>query len=958
MKKLLFLVFFGIALTANFAQVIAVGEDDLTLSQNIGSITICKIIADSNGDVITGGDAAATFYVPASPAPVILTSFDTPIDLNADILYQDGINDAECVRYGNLPIARYYYNEETIVEGNNWEPPFYNDQFTIPVQSLNDFFLFNITDGNADGIIQLGPIRPNRTLVVLNRYSSPPIEAACNDGIDNDNDGEIDFPADTGCENADDNDENARPEITLLGNNPEIVTLGTEFVDPGATALDFEDGNLTSEIVITGSVATSTVGTYLLNHSVIDSGGLTDEENRNVLVKTACTDGRDNDGDGLIDMEDDGCADEDDNDESLPPINLPPYFIGPAYASTTLGNSFDLVVKAEDPNNDLLSVTSTIPEGATYNVETGRFLWTPGVIGTSTAYFSASDGATSTDFSVLLEVFENATTTVNLSPYFVDFNPSTNATATLLYSYDVNAFDPEDDTLVFSLEIAPQGMTIAFSTGFIQWMPTQEQATGTPYAVQIGLSDGLHSTSTSYAITVNQAPASTSTTPTLTIVKHVINDGIGEKTSSDFLIRVSNNSLEIASFYGSETGVTIPLTVGSYSVFEDPELIYFGTFGADCSGEIAFGEHKICTVTNDDRLVPHLDRTTLIVKKHVINDNGGTKVASDFTINVSSTVVSSSSFPGSEEGTIIYLAPGVYSVDEVAVDGYVKTIGENCSGTIALGEIKTCTITNDDNAPPIDDGGNNNSPTHVIVVGGGGGGSMNYPPRFRNFNPPLFAAATELYSYDVDSYDLENDPITHSLNLAPSGIIIASSTGLISWVPTLSQISPIPYLVRIALSDGGRSSSQTIESYSVTVVAPVGYVPPIAPIIPSVLGPETNPPPRGGNVLGFIEGEEVPATTTEESASEETGRRSLLAALIGALGNFFGSLNPFCVIVSLILLVFVVYLMWRNRRLAKRLNALKSSRVKDISEIPEDTPPINLESEELGEVFLMGEESR
>ena len=49
MKKLLFLVFFGIALTANFAQVIAVGEDDLTLSQNIGSITICKIIAKELG---------------------------------------------------------------------------------------------------------------------------------------------------------------------------------------------------------------------------------------------------------------------------------------------------------------------------------------------------------------------------------------------------------------------------------------------------------------------------------------------------------------------------------------------------------------------------------------------------------------------------------------------------------------------------------------------------------------------------------------------------------------------------------------------------------------------------------------------------------------------------------------------------------------------------------------------
>ena len=48
---------------------------------------------------------------------------------------------------------------------------------------------------------------------------------------------------------------------------------------------------------------------------------------------------------------------------------------------------------------------------------------------------------------------------------------------------------------------------------------------------------------------------------------------------------------------------------------------YTTLLGADCSGSIANGETKSCTVTNDDQ------PGTLIVIKHVINDSGGTKVA-------------------------------------------------------------------------------------------------------------------------------------------------------------------------------------------------------------------------------------------------------------------------------------------------------------------------------------------
>lgn len=90
---------------------------------------------------------------------------------------------------------------------------------------------------------------------------------------------------------------------------------------------------------------------------------------------------------------------------------------------------------------------------------------------------------------------------------------------------------------------------------------------------------------------------------------------------------------------------------------------------------------------------------TLVVKKNVIKDNGGTAVASDFTMIVSAINPSQNSFPGSEPGVSVTVEPGSYSVDEGPTGPYVKTFA-GCSGTIAAGETKTCTITNDDTPPP------------------------------------------------------------------------------------------------------------------------------------------------------------------------------------------------------------------------------------------------------------------
>ncbi|APG66481.1 peptidase S8 [Tenacibaculum todarodis] len=63
------------------------------------------------------------------------------------------------------------------------------------------------------------------------------------------------------------------PIITLNGSSTMNLTLGDSFTDPGATATDNVDGNLTSSIVVTGTVNTASAGTYTLNYNVSDAAG-------------------------------------------------------------------------------------------------------------------------------------------------------------------------------------------------------------------------------------------------------------------------------------------------------------------------------------------------------------------------------------------------------------------------------------------------------------------------------------------------------------------------------------------------------------------------------------------------------------------------------------------------------------------------------------------------------------
>ncbi len=120
---------------------------------------------------------------------------------------------------------------------------------------------------------------------------------------------------------------NDAPRVQLIGQSTINIDRGAAYTDPGATAEDPEDGDISDSINIGGdTVDTNTEGTYVITYNVTDSEGLgSDEVARTVIVEI----------------------------DDPPVITL----IGPATLSLQVGDTYnDQGATAEDPEDGDLTV--------------------------------------------------------------------------------------------------------------------------------------------------------------------------------------------------------------------------------------------------------------------------------------------------------------------------------------------------------------------------------------------------------------------------------------------------------------------------------------------------------------------------------------------------------------------------------------------------------------------------
>ncbi|WNC72808.1 DUF5011 domain-containing protein [Thalassotalea psychrophila] len=90
------------------------------------------------------------------------------------------------------------------------------------------------------------------------------------------------------------------PVMTLNGNASVFTQQNITYEDQGATAVDNVDGDITENIVTTGTVDTATLGTYTITYTVSD--GVNPDV---VKTRTVNVGGLDTDGDGVSDDDDD-----------------------------------------------------------------------------------------------------------------------------------------------------------------------------------------------------------------------------------------------------------------------------------------------------------------------------------------------------------------------------------------------------------------------------------------------------------------------------------------------------------------------------------------------------------------------------------------------------------------------------------------------------------------------------
>ncbi len=198
-------------------------------------------------------------------------------------------------------------------------------------------------------------------------------------------------------------------------------------------------------------------------------------------------------------------------------------------------------------------------------------------------------------------------------------------------------------------------------------------------------------------------------TAQLTLVKQVINDNGGTAVVGDFKLGATGPA-SISGFSGDASITDVTVGPGVYNLQEGGPSGYTGTWSctegtlAGANLTLTAGDDAVCTLTNDDDFIPPPE-AFLTLQKKVVNDNGGTAVATDFKLFFNNGAGSSGSgAQGDAAITAVIVPPGDYKLDEVAVIGY--SLSEiSCDGldgdatdglTITAGEKVTCTFVNDD----------------------------------------------------------------------------------------------------------------------------------------------------------------------------------------------------------------------------------------------------------------------
>ena len=181
----------------------------------------------------------------------------------------------------------------------------------------------------------------------------------------------------------------------------------------------------------------------------------------------------------------------------------------------------------------------------------------------------------------------------NSSPV-IESDPVTTAKEGAVYTYDVEATDPNGDTLTYSLITSPTGMTINSNSGVISWTP----AAAGSFDVTVEVSDNKKSETQSFTITVDET---------------LLTSIVVLPTSMTLKIGESKPITSVTAQYDNGTEANIALTACTYES-NKPSTATVSSSGtikgiASCTVSTA----AIITVSYTEDSIPKTDTVSVVV---------------------------------------------------------------------------------------------------------------------------------------------------------------------------------------------------------------------------------------------------------------------------------------------------------------------------------------------------------
>ncbi len=344
-----------------------------------------------------------------------------------------------------------------------------------------------------------------------------------------------------------------------------------------------------------------------------------------------------------------------------------------------------------------------------------------------------------------------------------------------LLQYNVKATDPENDPLTYSLITSHDGMTVHPSLGVVVWQPQALQIGKHQVVVQVkdGRGGVAIQTFELNVLAPNNGPVFTSVLPDQAVR--------GRKLAFDVLAQDADGDAVTISLDTGSVGVITAIPTKTLDGKAGPTRYRFEW--TPTAADVTAGTRRIAFQAKDAR-------------------NGSAQIASMVPV----VAIAANRAPTIDSAPLTAAYPGVqyaYPVHADDPDGNpltytltTKPVGMTISTTgLITWTPPTSTLTAQAVAVSVSDG-----------LGGTVTQSFTITPRSALdntrptivSNPRLSVREGQPYIYDALAQDDQGDPILWSLDTAPLGMSISSTTGQIRWIPREDQLGTHTVVLRAA----------------------------------------------------------------------------------------------------------------------------------------------------------------